>query len=166
MPPTLKGGQKTAIFLSKLTQAPRSATLSAGIFPEAHYPNGTPVAQSASAQEYGTRTIPARPFMRPTFAEHQTDWATKTQKLLRNAPHASQAVLNQLAPAIISALHTKIDTITTPALAPTTIKQKARYHRPRPQKPLIDTGLMRASLQARIDVSEPPASPPAQIPHK
>jgi hypothetical protein len=38
-----------------------------GIFPDAVYPDGTPVAQAAFFAEYGTVTEPPRPFMRQTM---------------------------------------------------------------------------------------------------
>ena len=47
-----------------------------GWFPTAVHPNGTPVALAAAASEFGvpSRSIPPRPFFRPTIAEKNTSW--------------------------------------------------------------------------------------------
>lgn len=49
--------------------------LQVGWFPGANYDSGTPVAGVAAAQEFGTKTAPARPFMRPAIAENKDKWA-------------------------------------------------------------------------------------------
>lgn len=47
-----------------------------GWFESAKYEDGTPVAYVATIQEFGApeRSIPARPFMRPTQAEKSNEW--------------------------------------------------------------------------------------------
>ena len=47
-----------------------------GFFESAIYPDGTDIAYVASIQEYGvpSRSIPARPFMRPTMDEEANTW--------------------------------------------------------------------------------------------
>lgn len=48
----------------------------AGWFPDAVYPDGTPVAYVAAIQELGSesRSIPARPFMRPAAIKNEDKW--------------------------------------------------------------------------------------------
>ena len=51
-------------------------TSKVGFFPSAHEMNGMPSAQVAEWQEYGvpSRSIPARPFMRPAIDENSSTW--------------------------------------------------------------------------------------------
>ena len=47
-----------------------------GFFPSAKYPDGTPIAYVAAIQEYGVpgRSLPARPFFRPTMDANENEW--------------------------------------------------------------------------------------------
>ncbi|MCX5619472.1 hypothetical protein [Bombella pollinis] len=150
MPSALKGGQKALSLLLKLTQSATKTNVSVGYFPQDHYPDGTPLAQIASVQEYGTTTIPARPFLRSTIANRQTAWAQQARQLLQNPDTSPQKALTTLGQTIVTDIQTTIDHITTPPLKPTTISHKTQHHSPQPQKPLIDTGLLRSSLRSQL----------------
>lgn len=69
----VSGGEQFERWLRDIALS-RPAVLEVGFFEDAWYPDGTPVAQVAAWQEYGTDVAPARPFMRPTFDEKGGDW--------------------------------------------------------------------------------------------
>lgn len=57
---------------SKLRKA--TETLQVGWFPGARYDDATPVATVAAWQEFGTKTAPPRPFMRPAAENSRARW--------------------------------------------------------------------------------------------
>jgi HK97 gp10 family phage protein len=58
--------------------------LQAGWFEAAKYDDNTPVAQVAAWQEYGTRTAPPRPFMRPAADGNRAKWVESYYKVAKN----------------------------------------------------------------------------------
>lgn len=81
--------------LRKYKPVSRVKGVRVGIFPDAVYPDGTPVAQAAHFAEYGTATEPPRPFMRQTV-EWERDEVGKllTEKLHEHNGDMAQALLN------------------------------------------------------------------------
>lgn len=81
--------------LRKYKPVSRVKGVRVGIFRDAVYPDGTPVAQAAHFAEYGTANEPARPFMRQT-AEWERDDVGKliVQKLQEHDGDMTQALLN------------------------------------------------------------------------
>lgn len=81
--------------LKKYRPVSRIKGVRVGIFPDAVYPDGTPVAQAAFFAEYGTVTEPPRPFMRQTV-EWERDEVGKliTQKLAEHDGNMTEALLN------------------------------------------------------------------------
>lgn len=59
----VSGGMRLEKILHHLKSA-KAVSLSYGYYPKSTYPDGTPVAQVAFWNEYGTDTIPERPFFR------------------------------------------------------------------------------------------------------
>jgi hypothetical protein len=73
---TLKDGDKLVAALRAISEkVSKPATLRAGFLENATYPDGTPVATVAAANEFGTRRIPARPFFRNMIAAKSDEWA-------------------------------------------------------------------------------------------
>ena len=62
--------------LEKVVDGFQGRVAKVGWFPAAQYKDGTPVAYVASIQEQGvsSRSIPARPFIRPTIADRKGKW--------------------------------------------------------------------------------------------
>jgi hypothetical protein len=54
---------------------------SVGWYEDKKYPGGMPVAEVAQMQEFGTGTIPARPFMRPAIINNQKKWEENINKV-------------------------------------------------------------------------------------
>jgi hypothetical protein len=65
----------------KLKQAKEK--LQVGWFDGVNYEDGIPVAGVAAANEFGTKKVPARPFMRPAVSDNQSKWADVYAKMAR-----------------------------------------------------------------------------------
>ena len=146
----------------------------AGWFPDAEpYPNGKAVVDVALLQEYGGVseqgfTVPPRPFVRPTFAALKSEGvggATIIKAIMTGDRGAVLGVMSSLANLVKWDLVRTIRNIYDPPLAPMTIEKrraarkmarKTRQWGGRAQvfagsltKPLIDTGHMIQSIEAR-----------------
>lgn len=120
-----------------------------GFFPEAHYPDGTPVAYVAAIHEFGypQGNIPARSFFRPTVAQKQVEWGSQVAGAIRGAlrgsvalPEAFELIGGQAA----GDVSRTISKITEPPLAPETVRRKGS------SKPLVDTGLLIQSVNHKV----------------
>ncbi len=60
--------------LSKSLGEASNKQMQVGWFSSANYKAGLPVAQVAFWQEYGTKTVPPRPFFRPAIDDNQSKW--------------------------------------------------------------------------------------------
>jgi hypothetical protein len=81
--------------LRKYKPVSRVKKVYVGIFPDAVYPDGMPVAQAAFFAEYGTTTEPARPFMRQTVEWERDDLGKLiAQKLAEHDGNMTEALLN------------------------------------------------------------------------
>lgn len=133
-----------------------------GWFESAKYEDGTPVAYVATIQEYGSpqNNIPPRSFMRTTIAEQRGAWNALAQRgakaMLKG--QSLKDVLDIIGQKARGDIQKKIKQITTPALKESTIA--ARLYRRRQRnarastvstKPLIDSGLMLASIQNTVE---------------
>ena len=133
----------------------------AGWFKSAVYPNGTPVAYVAAIQELGSapQGIPPRPFMRPAISKNKAAW-------LKIMERGAQAVLKgqMTIGDVMGLVSTRaaddvakaIVAVTTPPLKRATIlarlrKRKDKTLTPTIQKPLVDTGLMLASVSHVVE---------------
>lgn len=128
-----------------------SKQIRVGFFPEAKYPDGTPVAYVAAIQEFGypQGNIPARPFLRPTQESKKSDWGRQIAGAVRGAIDGKvevAAAFDALGSASAGDVSRTISRLMTPALAPAT--GKARQSRASKKakvvsiKPLVDTGQM------------------------
>lgn len=121
------------------------ATIDVGFFQDARYASGESVAQVAATNEFGTSTIPARPFFRlsieqmaeemPSFIMSQID----VEKGEVNPQLAKY--LGLWASAMVAET---ITTLSKPPNSPTTIARK------KSSNPLIDSAKMRNSVDWRV----------------
>lgn len=119
-----------------------------GWFEGATYPDGTSVAYVATIHEFGTSRTPARPFMRPAVAEHGQEWVDQLAagaKAALTAGGDPAMVLEAVTMAAAGNVGEKIVAVTSPALAPVTVKRKGFA------KPLIDTGQMLQSVTGKVE---------------
>ena len=108
--------------------------------------DGQPIANYASANEFGTDTVPQRSFLRSTVAEH-------VARLRQNLVNASKAAIDlkgrrgrvaeKAAQELAKAIKDKIRDLDSPPNAQSTIDRKGSNN------PLIETGAMRDSIEAR-----------------
>ncbi len=127
-------------------------TLTVGIHEGAGEHEGTSLAEIAMYNEFGTRTIPARPFMRSTIdaqdAAMQKLFANNVEKMLSGKGKGKNlsvaAILELVGARLASAIQRKITSIRSPRNAKSTIKKKGSSN------PLIDTGAMRQAISWRV----------------
>ncbi|QCE35644.1 hypothetical protein FAI40_10075 [Acetobacteraceae bacterium] len=80
----ITGGSKLKKKLEKLAQkAGKDMHVNAGVLEGATYPDGTSVVEVAFWNEYGTKDVPARPFMRPAIAENKRKWSKLLERNLK-----------------------------------------------------------------------------------
>ena len=96
--------------------------LKVGWFPGAVYENGTPVAAVAQIQEFGapSRSIPPRPFMRPTVFKETQAWmelAAQGAKAAVDGKTDMKTVFNLLGVRVQDNIKDTIESITSPPLS-------------------------------------------------
>jgi hypothetical protein len=97
---------------------------------------GLPVAQVAFWQEYGTTTIPSRPFFRNMIEDQMPTWARKLGIAARMSQYRPKQTLEIVAADIKGHLVESINLLMDPPLSLVTSEAKGF------PKPLIDTGTM------------------------
>lgn len=104
---------------------------------------GSEVVNAALYNEFGTRFIPERSFLRSTFNARQAAYIKALQKavdVVSAGKMTSEAAMNQIGLRMVADIQKTIDDTSTPPLAESTIEAKGS------SKPLIDTGRLRASI--------------------
>ncbi|EHA2158752.1 hypothetical protein JKH83_003710 [Salmonella enterica] len=149
------GGQQ---FRQKLKQAAdnlRSGkSLKVGFLEGATYPDGTPVALVAAANEFGRMVsgragelyyqLP-RPFFRRMIADKSPEWGDALAISLRDNAFDMNVALEKLGLRIEGQLMNSIIGLDSPELAESTIKKKGF------KKPLIHTSHMMDSIKHSVD---------------
>lgn len=69
----------------RVAKASNAKQLSVGFFEGETYADGTPIAAVAAWNEFGTPTIPPRPFMRQTVKDGQSDWGKLAETALKHS---------------------------------------------------------------------------------
>ncbi|HJA08902.1 MAG TPA: hypothetical protein H9962_06910 [Candidatus Mailhella merdigallinarum] len=128
------------------------ARLKVGIMSEAtNVETGEKVAEYAAANEYGTRNIPKRPFLRSTLDANQEKYIDFLAGRMRQGADAERA-LRLLGEAMVGDIRIAISNWTTPPNSPATIASKLK--RGKGTNPLRDTGSLLKSITYRVDVEE------------
>lgn len=144
----LHGGDKLRMHLNGIAEKiARGKEVRVGFLEGATYPDGTPVATVAAIQEYGTKTIPARPFFRQMIAEKKDGWGSSLGVILKASDMDSSKALGLMGEGIEGQLKASINELTQPPLAPSTVAKKGF------DKPLIDTAHMRNSVSHEVDAN-------------
>lgn len=121
----------------------RGLSLTVGIQNDAKYPDGTSVAEVALFQEYGTETIPARPFLRRPLYANRGAIAKRMAKEIGLAVRGKKEIVDALAAVgefAAGKVTSWIRRGTFKALAPSTIAKKGHA------QPLIDSTLLLRSV--------------------
>ena len=128
-----------------------------GFFSTARYEDGTPVAAVAAWNEFGTKTIPERPFFRNALAEMEDGIANiikagiDTKKMVvddRLAGRVGEYVAGQVQESITA--------LKDPPNAPETVARKRKKLHGKKgvgggEDPLIDTGFMHDSVTWQVE---------------
>ena len=123
-----------------------------GWFDSAKYENGTPVAYVATIQEYGWGPIPPRSFIRPTVTAQKTKWSKvggQYAKMSLEGKAAPNDALKAVVEAARGDIAQAISSVTEPALSDATLAARARRNNSS-TKPLVDSGLMLATLTTQV----------------
>lgn len=99
----------------------------AGFTEQSKYEDGAPVAYVAVIQEFGdaSRSLPPRPFMRPTMARDQEEWksiAEKGAKQISKGTSTTDALMNKLGEKAAGGIKKSIAEVTSPPLTLTTLR--------------------------------------------
>ena len=140
-----RGGKKLQRLLREAGKGGVSG-VKVGFFSTAKYQDGTPVAAVAAWNEFGTETIPERPFFRNALAESERG---VSNILAKGIDTKKMVVDEQLAGRAGAYVQGKIrDSITTlkePPNAPETVRRKGS------SDPLLDTGTLRNSVDWEVE---------------
>ena len=163
---TKRGGDKLRRFLREAGKGGVKG-IKVGFFSEAKYQDGTPVAAVAAWNEFGTKTIPERPFFRRAVADME-DGVTKILKA--NIDPEKMVVDRHLADTVgayaAGQVQESITSLREPPNAPSTIARKRKKLHGKKgtggENPLIDTGFMGSAVGWSVDngsVNHPRAEP-------
>ena len=116
------------------------------------------IAQYAYWNEYGTRRIPSRPFLRLTVAEKQGLFEKQTMVTMRKLARGGSAyiLLNKQAMTITKWIKSTIWKLKMPANRPSTLRSKRK--RGRGSNPLLDSKSMRDSITSTVHFDKGPKS--------
>jgi hypothetical protein len=118
----------------------------AGFLEGRTYPDGTPVALVAAIQDAGSpaNNIPPRPFFRNMIADKGGEWPDALEKALEATDNDVERALGIVGEGIAGQLRQSIVDTNDPPNAPSTLRRK------KGTKPLVDTGLMLASIDKEV----------------
>lgn len=142
----MRGGDKFRQRLAELAKQAATAKVRVGIIEQANYEgsDGESVAQVAFWNEYGTATIPPRPFFRNTIAEHKDEWPKQAAEMLEANGGDVRKTLELMGEGVKGQIVETIQAFREPPNAAATVKKKGS------DKPLIDTGTLWRSIDYEV----------------
>lgn len=156
----IQGGEKLARLLKKMTRGIQTATgVNVGILADARYPAAyknrvqyrispmrttTSVAQVAFWNEFGTKGMPARPFMRTTIEQKSPKWGDSLAYVLKASGYDAHRAFTSMGQGIQGQIKQTIANWTDPSNAPLTVKIKGF------NKPLTDEGILQQSIDYEV----------------
>lgn len=142
----MRGGDRFRRHLSELAARAATAKVRVGIIEQANYDgsDGESVAQVAFWNEYGTATVPPRPFFRNTIAEHKDEWPKQAATFMAANGGDVRQTLADMGEVVKGQIVETIQAFREPPNAAATVKQKGF------DKPLIDTGTLWRSIDYEV----------------
>ena len=115
-----------------------------------------PIAQYAFWNEYGTKNIPSRPFLRKTVADRKDLFLKQSITNMKRLSRGGNAfaALNKQAMDISKWIKTTIWTLREPPNSPATLRKKRKLGRG--SNPLIFSNSMRESITSTVHMSQGP----------
>lgn len=142
----LSGGAKLEAQLGEMARAlGAGGAVDVGFLSQAKYPDGTSVALIAALQDFGTGTIPPRPFFRGMIERESPGWGNALALNLQATNYDIAATLQRMGLGIKGQLQKSIIDLWAPPLAKSTIARKGF------DKPLIETSHMLNSADFRVN---------------
>nr|DAO68914.1 MAG TPA: virion morphogenesis protein [Caudoviricetes sp.] len=140
----MRGGDKFRQRLAELAAQAATAKVRVGIIEQANYPDGESVAQVAFWNEYGTATIPPRPFFRNTIAEHKDEWPKQAATFMEANGGDVRQTLADMGEVVKGQIKMTIQDFREPPNAAATVKQKGF------DKPLINKGTLWDRIECEV----------------
>ena len=135
----------------------RGQALRVGFLEGSTYPDGTPVAQVAAIQNFGAPAagIPPRPFFTGVVEQRRDAWGRGLAYQMREQHGDAEKALAIAGEVIAGDIRQSIIDMTDPPLAEATVAARTRGTKnanpTTSAKPLVDTGLMLASVGYEVD---------------
>jgi hypothetical protein len=143
---TVRGGDKLSGVLKGLAdKITKAKVVKVGFLEGATYPDGTSVPLVAAVQNFGSKTIPPRPFFSNMVAEKQSEWPAAVAANLKDTGYDAKLTLERMGQGITGQLRQSIQDTNDPPLAQSTIDRKGF------EKPLIDTAHMFNSIDHEVE---------------
>ena len=144
----VKGGQQLRLAIENVVKVRGGAKV--GWFQNAKYANGTSIAQVAVINEYGgivnNSAIPARPFMRTAFQNHNKEWGAIIANVLKRGDYSNTKQALEIGSIRASSdIQDSILNGNWIPNAPLTVKIKGF------NRPLIDTSIMLKTVTYEIN---------------
>ncbi len=150
------GGPGWQAAIERLQQKVRSGAHAAAGFQDGEtYPDGTPVAQVAAWDEFGTKTAPPRSFMRKTITDHKAEWPKLLAAALKATNYDVDKALGMVGEKMAAQIREEIASIDGPANAPLTNLLKDRF----PMGGYSIDDLRKAANDIRKGVTAPAGKP-------
>lgn len=147
----IKGGDKYKRFLQKLGEI--AGGVKAGILNNATTTDGKSIPEYAIYNEFGTKNIPARPFMRTVADEKPKEWIGKMVGHIRGRatdPKVWHEALGLAGEQMKADIKNSIQNGSWTPNAEATIEAKKRKGKQEPDHPLMDTGQMLAAVDYEV----------------
>lgn len=123
----------------------QSPTLRVGFLEGSTYPDGTSVPMVAAMQEFGTSTIPSRPFFRTMIAEKSPGWGDAIARIAKKQDFDMQKTMQLMGEGITSQLQESIVRFDGEPLAEETVARKGF------DKQLVETATMLNSVAYEVN---------------
>lgn len=133
----------------------QGAHVRSGFLEGATYPDGTPVAQVAYWDEYGTKTAPSRPFMRTAIANNKGDWGRLMGAALKATGYNVDQALALVGDKITDQVKEEIVSFTAPENAMLTNILKDRF----PKGGYTKDEFLQAVKDLKHGATAPPGKP-------
>ncbi len=140
----LLGGDNLQKALAEISKR-MEGSVNVGFLEGATYPDGTPVAQVAFWNEYGTTTIPPRPFFRTTIEGKSQSWSLVMAKAAYQSKFDGEYTMKMVGIRASEDIQQAIVGWTTPGNADSTIAIKGF------DKPLIHGGDMMRAVDYEVN---------------
>lgn len=156
----IQGGEKLARLLKKMSRGLQTATgVNVGVLADAKYPAAyktrteyrisplrttTSVAQVAFWNEFGTKGMPARPFMRTTINDKSPKWGDSLAYVLKASGYDANKAFTSMGQGIQGQIKQTIANWTDPINAKLTVAIKGF------NKPLTDEGFLQQSINYEV----------------